>query len=108
MVIFRCKFVTFTACVSHSPETLYILLNVIKRSFNERNLPGCWIFTLLVSVSRLRLTLTVQCGECNSNRFRRVTTTYLIQIIDTMIQSIAKGAPCKEINPAIISKHFRK
>ena len=25
-----------------------------------------------------------------------------------MIQGIAKGAPCKEINPAIISKHFRK
>ena len=107
MVIFRCNFVTFTASVSHTLERLYMLLNVIERLFNARNLPGCWTFTLFVSISRLRLTLTVQCSERNSNRFRRVTT-YLIQIIDTMTQRITKGTPCKEINSAIISKHFRK
>ena len=67
-----------------------------------RNPTGRWIFTLFVSVSRLCHTLTVECNMSWS------VTTYLIKIIDTMIQSIAEGTPCKEINPAMISKHFRK
>ena len=107
MVPLRCTYVTFITWAKLSLETLYRLVKVIKCSFSARTLPGCWIFTLLVSVSFLCHTLTVQCSKCDGNRSWSVTT-YLIQIINTMIQGIAKGAPRKEIDPTMISNHLRK